>query len=82
VVKSKGSSVTVVNVVWLQTGRSGFDLRQRQMIFTLASVSRPDLEPTPPPVQWVPGVLSPGDKAPPGRDPNHSTQSSAEVKNM
>jgi hypothetical protein len=29
---------------------------------TLASVSRPALGPTQPPVQWVPGVLSPGVK--------------------
>jgi hypothetical protein len=29
---------------------------------------RPALGPTQPPVQWVPGVLSPGVKARPGRD--------------
>jgi hypothetical protein len=40
------------------TGRSGFDPRRGQRIFPLASVSRPALEPTQPPVQWVPGVLS------------------------
>jgi hypothetical protein len=43
-------------------GRSGFDPRQGQRIFPLASVSRPALGPTQPPVQWVPGVLSPGVK--------------------
>jgi hypothetical protein len=42
------------------TGRSGFDPRQGQRIFPLASVSRPALGPTQPPVKWVPGVLSPG----------------------
>jgi hypothetical protein len=42
--------------------RSGFDSRQGQRIFPLASVSRPALGPTQPPVQWVPGVLSPGVK--------------------
>jgi hypothetical protein len=31
--------------------------------FPLASVSRPALVSTQPPVQWVPGVLSPGVKA-------------------
>jgi hypothetical protein len=37
--------------------------------------------PTQPPVQWVPGVLSPGVKARPGCDADHSPPSSAEVKN-
>jgi hypothetical protein len=32
-------------------------------------------------VQWVPGVLSPGVKARPGRDADHSPPSSAEVEN-
>jgi hypothetical protein len=53
-------------------GRSGFDPRRGQRIFPLTSVSRPALEPTQPPVQWVPGVLAPGVKARPGRDADHS----------
>jgi hypothetical protein len=32
------------------------------IIFPVASVSKPALGPTQPPVQWVPGVLSPGVK--------------------
>jgi hypothetical protein len=44
-------------------------------------VSRPALGPTQPPVQWVPGVLSPGLKARPGRDADHLPPSSAEVVN-
>jgi hypothetical protein len=40
---------------WLQTGRSGFDPRQRQRIFPLVSVSRPALRPTQPPILWVLG---------------------------
>jgi hypothetical protein len=39
-----------------------FDPRQGQRIFPVASVSRPALGPTQPPVQWVPGVLSLGVK--------------------
>jgi hypothetical protein len=65
---------------WLRTGRSGFDPRQGQKIFTLASASRAALEPIQPPAQWVPGVLSPGVKARPGRDADHSPPFSAEVK--
>jgi hypothetical protein len=40
-------------------------------------LSRPTLEPTQPPVQWVPG-LSRGSKRP-GRDADPSSPSSAEV---
>jgi hypothetical protein len=63
------------------TLRSGFDSRRRQRIFPVASVSRPALGPTQPPVQWIPGVLSPGVKARPGRDADHSPPSSVEVEN-
>jgi hypothetical protein len=50
-------------------------------VYYLAPASRPTLGPTQPPIQWVPGVLSPGGKARPGRDADHSPPSSAEVKN-
>jgi hypothetical protein len=55
-------SVQCLTTDWT-TGRSGFDPRQGQRIFPLASVSRPALGPTKPPVQWVPGVFPPGQSA-------------------
>jgi hypothetical protein len=56
----KGSRISSV---WLRTGRPGDQgsIHGRvERIFPLASVSRPALRPTQPPVQWVQGVLSPG----------------------
>jgi hypothetical protein len=46
--------------VWLQTDRPGFGPQQRQTVFPLASVSRPAVRPTQPPVQSVLGSLSRG----------------------
>jgi hypothetical protein len=45
--------------VWLQVGRPG-NRGRGERIFPVASVSRPALGPTNPPVQCVLGVLSPG----------------------
>jgi hypothetical protein len=68
--------------------RAGMDTEVRGKVlclcrgfFPLTSVSSPALGPTQPPVQWVPGVLSPGVKARPGRDADHSPPLSAEVEN-
>jgi hypothetical protein len=44
------------------TGLLRFYIRQRPQIFPVTSVSRPALGLTQPPVQWVPGLLSPGVK--------------------
>jgi hypothetical protein len=74
------SSVHIVSDYTVEDQVTGFDSRQRQKIFPLVSVSRPALGPTQHPVQWVPGVLSPG-RARPVRDADHSPPSSAEVKN-
>jgi hypothetical protein len=47
--------------------------------FLFSTSSRPVLEPTQPPFQWVPGALSPGLKRP-WRVADHSPPTSAEVK--
>jgi hypothetical protein len=39
-------------------GVLGFDSRQELGIFLFNTASRPDLGPTQPPIQWVPGALS------------------------
>jgi hypothetical protein len=57
-----------------------FKSRQELGIFLLTTASRPVLEPTQPPIEWVPGALSLGVKRP-GREADHSPSSSAEVKN-
>jgi hypothetical protein len=51
-------------MLWIfnNTCTTSFDPQQRQRIFLLAPASRPALGPTQPPIQWVPGVLSPGVK--------------------
>jgi len=59
----------------------GFETRQGLGIFQFTTVSRPALEPTLPPIQWVPGVLSLEVKRP-GRETDHSPPSSAEVNNV
>jgi hypothetical protein len=55
-----GSSVSIVSGYGLD-GRGSIPGRGERN-FPLAFVSRPALRPTQPPVQWVPGVLSPGVK--------------------
>jgi hypothetical protein len=57
---SRGSSVSIVSSYGLDD--RAIDTRQRQEIFPLASVSKPALGNTQPPVQCVLGVLSPGVK--------------------
>jgi hypothetical protein len=71
--ESRGSSVGIESDCGLGD--------QGQRIFILASASRPALGPTQPPVQWVPGVLSPGVKRGRGVTLNTHPPSSAEVKN-
>jgi hypothetical protein len=44
------------------TKESRLNSRQEQEIFLSSIMSRPALEPTQPPVQWVPGAVYPGIK--------------------
>jgi hypothetical protein len=60
-------------------GVLGFDSRRGLGIFLYTTASRKALEPTQPPIQWVPGALSLGVKRlEPEAD--YSPPSSAEVK--
>jgi hypothetical protein len=80
--REPGSSVSIVSgYVAGRAGDRGSIPRRGERISPLASVSRPALGPTQPPVQWVPVVLSPGAKVRPGGNANHSPASSAEVEN-
>jgi hypothetical protein len=49
--------------------------------FIFSTLSRPSRGPTQPPIQWVPGALSPGVKRQ-GREADHLPPTSAEVKKM
>jgi hypothetical protein len=57
-----------------------FETRQGLGIFIFTTASRPALEPTQPPIQWLPEALSLMVKRP-DREADHSPPSSTEVKN-
>jgi hypothetical protein len=50
---SRGSSVSIVTRLW--AGRPGFNSRQGQGYFLIATTARPALEPTQTRIQWVLG---------------------------
>jgi hypothetical protein len=60
--------------VWLQIGRQGFDVLQKQNDFSSSLCVQTSFyahpTPTQPPVQRVPGSI-PGSKMEPGRDADH-----------
>jgi hypothetical protein len=62
IIWSCGSSVSIVSDYGLNDRVIEVPSPQGQRIFLLAPASRPVLGPTQPPVQWVPGILSPGVK--------------------
>jgi hypothetical protein len=77
--KSRDSSVGIALGYGLDDRGLGFDSRRGLGIFLFTTVSTTALGPTQPPIQWVPGALRSGVKRP-GREADHSPQSSAEVK--
>jgi hypothetical protein len=77
------SDSSVVNSDGIRDGllrsRGSIPSRIREFLFSIAP--RPSLWPTQPPIQWVPGALSPRVRRP-GCETAHSLPSSAEVKNV
>jgi hypothetical protein len=67
-------------VTRLRAGLPRFDSRRGQELFVFVNASRPALVATHPSIQWVPAANSMGVKWP-GREADHSPQSSAKVKN-
>jgi hypothetical protein len=70
-------SVERCSTGWMM-GVLGFDSQRELGIFLFTIASRTALGPIQPPIQWVPGALSLGVKRP-GREADHSPQSSAKV---
>jgi hypothetical protein len=70
---------TVHGILIVKIGVLGFDSRRGMGIFLFTTASRTALEPTQPPIQWVPGAVSLRVKRP-GREAKHSPPSSVEVK--
>jgi hypothetical protein len=62
-------------------GRGWSSSPSRVKNFLFSTSSRPALGPTQLPIQWVPEALSPGVKRP-GREADHSPNTSAKVKKM
>jgi hypothetical protein len=60
---SRVNSDSIVSDYGLDNRAAGVRSPEGTKIFPLASVSRPALGSTQPPVQWVPWVLSPGGKS-------------------
>jgi hypothetical protein len=75
----RNSSVGIATSYGLDVRR--FDSWWGLGIFLFPIASRPALGPTQPPIQWVPGALSPGEKRP-KREADHTPPSSAEVENV
>jgi hypothetical protein len=77
--KNRDSSVGIATGHWLDKRGLRVRFPAGLVIFLFTTASRPALGPTEPPIQWVPGALSPGVKRP-WHEADHSPLSSAEVK--
>jgi hypothetical protein len=80
-VRSRVSSGSIVSDYGLDDRAIGVQSPAGAKDFSSSLSVQTGSGPTQPPVQWVPGVLSPGVKARPGRDADHSPPSSAEIEN-
>jgi hypothetical protein len=76
---SRDSSVGIALGYELDDRGSRVDSRRGLGIFLFTTASRTAVEPTQPPIEWIPGALSVGIKRP-GSEADHSLPSSAEVK--
>jgi hypothetical protein len=79
--RSRDSVVGIATGYGLDDRGVGVRVPGRIKDFLFCTSSRPSVGPTQPPIQWVPGALSPGLKQP-GREADHSPPASAEVKKM
>jgi hypothetical protein len=68
---------------WLRAGQPKGQISSpgRVKNFLFSTLSGPALDPTQPPVQWIPGALFPGVKQP-GHEADHLPPTSAKVKKM
>jgi hypothetical protein len=78
---SRDSVVSIATCYGLDDRGVGVPSPGRVKNFLFSMSSRPALESTQPPIQWVPGALSPWVERP-GREADHSPPTSAEVNEM
>jgi hypothetical protein len=77
----RGSVVGIATGYGLDDRGVGVPSSGKVKNFLFSKLSRPALGSTQPPIQWVPGTLSPGVKRQ-GREGDHSLPANAEVKKM
>jgi hypothetical protein len=78
--RSRNSYIGIATGCGLDSWGVGVRVPVGGKIFLLSMFTRPVLGPTQPPIQWVPGNLTPGLKRP-GSEAHHSPPTNAEVRN-